>query len=100
MAIFKKRGKTGIRYLVRVKDRYGRHFPAKTFKRRVDAEKHEVTLRARRDQGKLAHSQEVVSFTFGDYWLKWASTMRGHVLRGLANVSRSNGKGSYFALPC
>ncbi|RYZ78063.1 MAG: hypothetical protein EOP04_30375, partial [Proteobacteria bacterium] len=82
MAIVRRKTKTGFAYMVRVKDKYEKHFPAKTFDKKIDAERYETQLKSKRNKGDLAHGEEVRRATFAEYFALWAQKMRSQISDG------------------
>ncbi len=81
--IFQRYTKSGRkRYCVRVRDGYGRWFPARTFERLVDARTHKHRLLADRWSGKLAPSARVSHLSVEAYWLEWEQECRTKVSDG------------------
>lgn len=82
MAILQRKNHAGeTRYLVRVRDPFGRWFPSATFARKADAERHERELLLKRDKGGHAN-REAREITFAEFWTKWASECRSRVSEG------------------
>lgn len=69
-------------YLVRVKDRHGRWYPAETFDRKVDAERHERKLKLQSDAGGVAPTSEQKSLTVDEYWTQWSVDQDKQVHKG------------------
>ncbi|MCC7442159.1 MAG: site-specific integrase [Bdellovibrionales bacterium] len=83
MAIIERKTDAGrTKYLVRVRDPFGRWFPSKTFDRKIEAEQYERSLLIQRDRGGLAPTQEFREMTFAEYWAKWSNECRGRVSEG------------------
>lgn len=83
MAVTQRKNQAGeTRYLVRVRDPFGKWFPSATFDRKTDAERHERELLLRRDKGGVATSKEVREITFAEFWSKWAAECRTRVSEG------------------
>ena len=83
MAISERNSRGGsTRYQVRVQDEIGRWYPAKTFNRKIDAERHERELLSRRDQGEAATPAKVRAMTVASYSEKWKEERRSRVSEG------------------
>jgi integrase len=83
MAIIQRKNHAGeVRYLVRVRDPFGRWFPSSTFEKRVDAERFERELLVKKDRGSVAQSSEIRQMSFAEYWAKWSSECRNRVSEG------------------
>jgi len=83
MAIIRRTNKNNeARYLLRLRDSQGRWFPARTFKRRVDAEAYERQLYFKRDKGGLASSTIERNIMFDQYVIKWMQEGRRNVSDG------------------
>jgi integrase len=83
MAIIqRKTDENEIRYLVRVRDPFGRWYPSATFERRVDAERFERELLNRKDSGSLARASVIRQMTFAEYWAQWSEECRTQVSAG------------------
>jgi integrase len=79
MAVLQRKNLKGeIRYLVRVRDRFGRWFPAETFDRMVDAKRRERDLLQDRDRGVRRN----VDLTFAEYIELWTSQCRHSISKG------------------
>ncbi len=82
MAVIKKNLKSGLHYIVRVRDATGRWFPARTFQRRVDAERYERELLNQRDAGSNAAIQIAKNVTLDVYWEVWSNQCRSEMSDG------------------
>jgi integrase len=65
-------------YQVRVKDPLGSWFPAKSFDRRIDAERYEALLKSRALDGDFAEATRASSMRFSEFWEIWKSSCRSH----------------------
>jgi integrase len=80
--IKKRKNKNGIwRYQVRVKDCFGRYFPAQTFDRKVDAENRERELKFSlvSRNGAMPVQRTIL---FAEFWLLWMQECRSTVSEG------------------
>lgn len=82
MAIVFRKRKKGSVHLVRVKDRIGSWYPAKSFARKIDAEAHERALLIQRDNGSRATPTSMRRILFKDYFARWAAECRGNASAG------------------
>jgi integrase len=83
MAVIQRKNKTEeARYIVRVRDPFGRWYPSATFDRKSDAERHERELLLKRDKGGVARAKEFREITFAEFWTKWAAECRTRVSEG------------------
>jgi len=77
MAIYRRKDNNGNTcYQTRVRDPFGRWFPAATFPRIEEAKRHERELLAERDKGALAKTQVRKDLTFAEYWELWRNECR------------------------
>jgi integrase len=81
MAVIQRKNEKGeVRYLVRVRDRIGRWYPAETFDRMVDAKRHERRLLDERDQGRTSEKRQ--ELRFDEFLALWISQCRGSISAG------------------
>jgi integrase len=78
--IQRKNEKEEVRYLVRVRDRLGRWYPAETFDRMVDAKRHERKLLDDRDRGRSGEKRG--DLLFSEYLDLWIAQCRGSISAG------------------
>jgi integrase len=83
MAVLQRKNRAGeARYVVRVRDPFGKWFPSATFDRKADAERYERDLLLKRDKGGVAQAKEAREMTFAEFWTKWATECRTRVSEG------------------
>lgn len=70
------------RYEVRLKDGYGRYFPAKWFDRLIDARRHKALLQCDRMRGQRSDTVKQRKKLFHAYWHEWLNECRGGVSPG------------------
>lgn len=78
MAIVRHRKK----WLVRVRDRDGKWFPARSFERKVDAQKYENELELRKSENISAPDSSVKQLSFENYFCLWFQECRSEVSDG------------------
>ncbi len=70
------------KYLVRVRDQYGKYFPSKSFERLVDAKNYERKIQTQKYAGKIALRSDQKGLSFADFLEKWKLTCRESVSEG------------------
>lgn len=83
MAIYRRKDNDGNTcYQTRVRDPFGRWFPAATFAKLEDAKRYERELLLDRDKGSLAETRIQKDLTFAQYWEIWAKECRSRASIG------------------
>lgn len=82
MAIEERKRKKGTTYTVKVRDQIGRWYEARSFERRVDAEREERRLLILKDEGRWAAPRAERAITLAEYWMRWSQEARSEVSAG------------------
>jgi len=70
------------RYEVRIRDGYGRFYPARWFSRLVDAKSYKIHLLGLKDRRQPAHKIRQRQISFNEYWKQWMEECRAGISDG------------------
>jgi integrase len=93
MSIQERKNKNGKNsYIVRVRDRYGKWFPTKSFSRKIDAKTYQSQLLSSKSNGTTSQKNQLTKLKLSEYWDVWEKQCRLRVSEGWKLTQDSNFK--------